>query len=65
MPPPDTEHTDVSPDVNVTVKPESDDGATGIGASPYVAPPGAGSANVIDCDAFANVTVVAGDDTDR
>ena len=65
MPPPDTEHTDVSLDVNVTVKPESDVGATGIGASPYVAPPEAGCANVIDCDAFANVTVVAGDDTDK
>ena len=55
-PPPDNEHTDVSPDVNVTARPDDDVGATGIGASPYVAPPEAGCANVINCDAFATVT---------
>ena len=55
-PPPDTEHTDVSPDVNVTVRPDDDVGATGIGASPYVAPLGAGFVNVIVCAAFATVT---------
>ena len=55
-PPPDNEHTDVSPDVNVTARPDDDVGATGIGASPYVAPLGAGFVNVIVCAAFATVT---------
>ena len=64
MPPPDIEHTVVSADVNVTLKPESEVGATGMGASPYVAPLDAGWANVIVCAAFANVTVVADDDTE-